>query len=224
MQQLLLNLDTGNAPSLDTYLTGQNGEVVHLLREIAYRTSREHFVYLWGDNATGKTHLLKALSQFSPARYIPADAPETDFSYSPQCNLYLLDDCERLDSQKQIAAFNLFNQIRENNGYMITSGPCTPLALDLRDDLKSRLCWGLVYQIKSLSDEEKMAALNEQARQRGFTISPGVLPYLITHYQRDMHSLSMILDALDRYSLQTKRTITLPLLHDLLQQKQEPAV
>ena len=95
-------------------------------------------------------------------------------------------------------------------------GPCTPLALDLRDDLKSRLCWGLVYQIKSLSDEEKMAALNEQARQRGFTISPGVLPYLITHYQRDMHSLSMILDALDRYSLQTKRTITLPLLHDLL--------
>lgn len=90
MQQLLLNLDTGNAPSLDTYLTGQNGEVVHLLREIAYRTSREHFVYLWGDNATGKTHLLKALSQFSPARYIPSDAPETDFSYSPQCNLYLL--------------------------------------------------------------------------------------------------------------------------------------
>ena len=71
MQQLLLNLDTGNAPSLDTYLTGQNGEVVHLLREIAYRTSREHFVYLWGDNATGKTHLLKALSQFSPARYKP---------------------------------------------------------------------------------------------------------------------------------------------------------
>ena len=168
--------------------------------------------------------MLKALSQFSPARYIPSDAPETDFSYSPQCNLYLLDDCERLDSQKQIAAFNLFNQVRENNGYMITSGPCTPLALDLRDDLKSRLCWGLVYQIKSLSDEEKMAALNEQARQRGFTISPGVLPYLITHYQRDMHSLSMILDALDRYSLQTKRTITLPLLHDLLQQKQEPAV
>lgn len=224
MQQLLLNLDTGNLPSFDTYLTGRNGEVVHLLREIANRTSREHFVYLWGDTATGKTHLLKALSQFSPARYIPADASETDYCYSPECDLYLVDDCELLDAEKQIATFNLFNQVRENNGYMITSGPCTPLALDLRDDLKSRLCWGLVYQILSLSDEEKMAALNEQAKQRGFTISPGVLPYLITHYQRDMHSLSMILDALDRYSLQTKRTITLPLLHDLLQQKQEPAV
>ena len=173
MQQLLLNLDTGNAPSLDSYLTGQNGEVVHLLREIADRTSREHFVYLWGQNATGKTHLLKALSQFSPARYIPAEATESDFSYFPDCDLYLLDDCEHLNPEKQIAAFNLFNQVRENNAYMITSGPCTPLALDLRDDLKSRLCWGLVYQIKSLSDEEKISALNEQAKQRGFTLSPG---------------------------------------------------
>lgn len=67
MQQLLLNLDTGNAPSLDTYLTGQNGEVVHLLREIAYRTSREHFVYLWGDNATGKTAFAKSPVAFSPS-------------------------------------------------------------------------------------------------------------------------------------------------------------
>lgn len=223
MQQLLLNLDTGNAPSLDNYLTGQNGEVIHLLKEVANRHSRDHFVYLWGENATGKTHLLKALSQCSSARYITANNPESDFFYSPDCDLYLLDDCERLTPEKQIAAFNLFNQVRENNGYMITSGPCTPLALDLRDDLKSRLCWGLVYQIKSLTDEEKITALNEQAKQRGFTLSPGVLPYLITHYQRDMHSLSMILDALDRYSLQTKRTITLPLLHDLLEQKQEPS-
>ncbi len=223
MQQLLLNLDTGNSPTLDTYVTGQNGEIAYLMREIASRQSKEHFVYLWGENAAGKTHLLKALSCFSPARYLPAEAPESEFAYSPLCDLYLLDDCERLTPEKQIAAFNLFNEIRENKAFMITCGSCTPLALDLRDDLKSRLCWGLVYQIKGLSDEEKIAALNEQAKQRGFTLSPGVLPYLITHYQRDMHSLSMMLDALDRYSLQTKRTITLPLLHDLLQQKQEPA-
>lgn len=223
MQQLLLNLDTGNSPSLDTYVTGQNEEVAYLMREIAGRQSREHFVYIWGESAAGKSHLLKALSRFSPARYIPSNAPESEFTYSPECDLYLLDDCERLEPEKQIAAFNLFNEVRENKAYMITSGPCTPLALDLRDDLKSRLCWGLVYQVRGLSDNEKIAALNEQAKQRGFTLSPGVLPYLITHYQRDMHSLSMILDALDRYSLQTKRTITLPLLHDLLQQKQEPA-
>jgi DnaA family protein len=36
-----------------------------------------------------------------------------------------------------------------------------------------------------------------------------------------MPSLSRMLDALDRYSLETKRPITLPLLRDLLQQEAE---
>jgi DnaA family protein len=44
-----------------------------------------------------------------------------------------------------------------------------------------------------------------------------VLPYLLTHFRRDMPSLSAMLDALDRYSLETQRPITLPLLRELLQ-------
>ena len=223
MQQLLLDLETTSPPTLETFLPGQNAEVLHLFRQIANGQSHDHFVYIWGDSAVGKTHLLKAMSRLCPAKLITPMSPAEDFAYDPHITLYLLDDCDKLSAEKQITAFDLFNQIRENaRACMITAGTSSPLVLTLRDDLKSRLCWGLVYQIKGLTDEEKIAALTEQARHRGFTLSQGVLPYLITHYQRDMHSLSMILDALDRYSLQTKRTITLPLLYDLLQKKQEP--
>ncbi len=222
MQQLLLDLETASPPTLETFLPGQNAEVLHLFRQIASGQSRDRFVYIWGDSAVGKTHLLKAMSRLCPAKLVTPMSPAEDFACDPHITLYLLDDCDRLSAEKQIAAFDLFNQIRENGtASLITAGASSPLALTLRDDLKSRLCWGLVYQIKGLTDEEKIAALTEQARHRGFTLSQGVLPYLITHYQRDMHSLSMILDALDRYSLQTKRTITLPLLYDLLQKKQE---
>jgi DnaA family protein len=49
-----------------------------------------------------------------------------------------------------------------------------------------------------------------------------VLPYLITHFHRDMRSLSAMLDALDHYSLETKRPITLPLLRELLQREGAP--
>lgn len=222
MQQLLLNLDTASPPTLETFVCGQNEEVLHLLHLIGEKQSRDRFVYLWGDAAVGKTHLLLAMAHFFPSRYITPGSPLAAFDYDPDISLYLIDDCDKLSPEKQIAAFDLFNQVRDNgSACLIAAGACTPLALTLRDDLKSRLCWGLVYQIKGLTDEEKIAALTEQAKNRGFTLSPGVLPYLITHYQRDMHSLSMILDALDRYSLQTKRTITLPLLYDLLQKKQE---
>ena len=48
-------------------------------------------------------------------------------------------------------------------------------------------------------------------------LSPGVLPYLLTHFRRDMPSLSAMLDALDHYSLETQRPITMPLLRELLQ-------
>ena len=70
-----------------------------------------------------------------------------------------------------------------------------------------------------MSDEEKIAALTHAANARGLTLSPGVLPYLITHFARDMRSLSAMLDALDQYSLETKRPITLPLLRELLQRQ-----
>jgi DnaA family protein len=49
------------------------------------------------------------------------------------------------------------------------------------------------------------------------TLSASVLPYLLSHFKRDMRSLSTMLDALDQYSLETQRPVTLPLLRDLLQ-------
>ena len=77
----------------------------------------------------------------------------------------------------------------------------------------------MIYQVHELVDEEKIAALSHAALARGLTLSSGVLPYLITHFSRDMRSQSAMLDALDQYSLETKRPITLPLLRDLLELK-----
>ena len=45
-----------------------------------------------------------------------------------------------------------------------------------------------------------------------------LIAYLLSHFERDMGTLIALLDALDRYSLQRKRAITLPLLKEALQQ------
>ena len=221
--QLLLDLGTPQPPSLQDFIVGRNLEVMQILNDIAKRTSHDRFIYLWGKHAVGKTHLLQSLAQYSPARYIASHSPLADFTYSPEITLYLLDDCDKLPARRQIAAFNLFNQVRDNNtAYLVTAGICAPLALQLREDLRSRLCWGLVYQLHDLTDEEKIQVLTSQAKSRGINLSAGVLPWLLTHYQRDLHSLAEILNELDQYSLQTKRTVTLPLLYELLEQKTKP--
>jgi DnaA family protein len=131
--------------------------------------------------------------------------------------MYLVDNCDQLSEEHQIAAFALYNQVKDAGGSWIASANQAPAQLKLREDLRTRLGWGLIYELHGLSDEEKLDALSKSAESRGLSLSPGVLPYLLTHFRRDMPSLSAMLDALDRYSLETQRPITLPLLRELLQ-------
>ncbi|MFL6673304.1 MAG: DnaA regulatory inactivator Hda [Massilia sp.] len=223
MKQLVLDLGADPAHSLDTFQVGANAELAHLMHLFAERSSREHFAYLWGESGAGKTHLLQALAATAGSRYIAADAPEDQFVYAPDVSLYLVDDCGRLSGQRQIDAFALFNQVREHGAYMVATGPVPPAVLPVREDLRTRMGWGLVYQIHGLSDDEKIAALTHAAEARGLTLSASVLPYLLSHFKRDMRSLATMLDALDQYSLETQRPVTLPLLRDLLLQGTPPS-
>lgn len=224
MRQLALDLGAEKPPTLDTFVVGRNAELLQLLRLFQQRADawpRERFAYFWGEAGAGKTHLLQALDT-ADARYIAAGSPLDAYLFDRQITLYLLDDCERLAPEAQIAAFSLYNDAKENGALLLAAGAAPPAMLTLREDLRTRLGWGLIYQVHGLTDDEKIAALNQAAQARGLSMSPGVLPYLITHFRRDMRSLSSMLDALDRYSLETQRPITLPLLRSLLQIEGEP--
>lgn len=242
MRQLLLDITADDAQTLDTFVIGNNQEVLQFLQQLTAPSTTsatapgDRFVYLWGESGAGKSHLLQAFARATNAHLIGAadlnahHATEYNeaysaglFHFSPEDTGYLIDDCDNLCPEDQILAFALFNQIREHGGWLITSGaqPPAELTTTVREDLRTRLGWGLIYQLHGLSDEEKISTLTQAAQARGLTLSSGVLPYLITHFRRDMRSLMAKLDELDRYSLETKRPITLPLLRSLLQLESE---
>lgn len=220
MRQLLLDWGAARPQTLDSFVVGRNLELVALLREIAADAALaagHRLVLMWGEAGAGKSHLLSAMSANPAAQRLTPAASVDAFSWSGAMSLYLVDDCDQLDEARQQALFHLINQVRDNGGILIASAKQAPLQLVLREDLRTRLGWGLVYQLHGLSDEEKIDALSKAAEARGLSLSAGVLPYLLTHFRRDMQSLSTMLDALDRYSLETQRPITLPLLRELLQ-------
>lgn len=226
MKQLLLDLNAERPQTLGSFVSGNNEELLTRLQSLVTavrdkRTPEERFIYVWGESGAGKSHLLHALAAATNARYIAPDAESHAFDYSPGIPLYLIDDCNLLTPAAQIDAFNLYNQAKENGASLITAGSTAPVSMQVREDLRTRLGWGLIYQVHGLSDDEKIAALGLAAEARGLSLSSGVLPYLLTHFHRDMRSLSAMLDAMDRYSLETKRPITLPLLRELLQQEDE---
>lgn len=220
MRQLILDLPAEKPQTLASFVIGANAELYQLLQRLEQRNPAgldERFVYLWGDAGAGKTHLLRALAASDNTLYIAGDPSVDAFVYQPSTTLYLIDDVHKLTPEAQIAAFALFNQVRELGGCLLAAGNVAPATLAVREDLRTRFGWGLIYQVQGLSDEEKIDALTHAATARGLTLSPGVLPYLLNHFARDMRSLSAMLDALDEYSLETKRPITLPLLRELLQ-------
>jgi len=224
MKQLLLELDTNRPQTLDSFVVGQNTELVTLLQHFKRREPSsfgERTAYIWGECGAGKSHLLHALHNAGGARYLNPDATLPDFEFTPQTSLYLLDDCALLNAEQQIAAFNLYNQIKEHSGFFVACGVLPPAQLAVREDLRTRLGWGLIYQLQGLTDEEKIAALEQSARNRGVTIPSGVLPYLITHFRRDMPSLTAMINALINLSLEVKRPITLPFLREVIQQQNE---
>jgi DnaA-homolog protein len=221
MKQLALDFASPPLPALDNFIPGRNAELLQTLRRLAARQEGERFVYLWGRPGGGRTHLLRAvvaeLQQAGAAvAYFAcaAGAPLADGLERMEC--VALDDVDRLGGEDQIAAFDLYNALRERGGALVAAGAAPPVQLDLRQDLVTRLAWGLVYQVHALNDEEKSRALSDYAAGRGFQLQPEVRDYLLTRGNRSLSSLLVTVDALDRYSLETKRPVTVPLARELL--------
>lgn len=220
MKQLLLDWGTSRPHTLSNFVVGKNAELLTLLASIAeqsHTNAMHRMITIWGPPGSGKSHVLKALLNQANARVLTPAHPLSEFVWSTEHTMYLLDDTDQLSEQHQQAAFALFNHVRDTGGYWVATANQPPAQLHLREDLRTRLGWGLIYELHELSDEEKIDALSQSAQSRGLSLSPGVLPYLLTHFRRDMPSLSAMLDALDRYSLETQRPITMPLLRELLQ-------
>ena len=208
MRQLLLDFTQAPAPTFANFVHGGNAEAAHALESAARDGPAERVFYIWGEPAAGKTHLLKALveARGRGARYVRGEA----FQPSDASGFLALDDVDRLGEAEQVALFNAFNDGAFS--LLLVAAPAAPRDVTLRRDLATRLATGLTYRLLPLTDAEKRAALEAHARARGFDLADEVGAYLLTHARRDMGSLVAALDSLDRYSLETGRPITVPLL------------
>jgi DnaA family protein len=215
MRQLALALTRPPEPSLDNFVAGPNAELVERLREAARGEQGESVIYLWGAPGSGRTHLLRAT--VSAARDAAYADPQADLD-SLAARLIAVDDVERLDEARQIALFKLINRARESGGTVLAASNAPPAQLALRDDLRSRLGWGLVYQLRAPDDADKALHLRAEARRRGLELSDEVLAYLLARLPRDLRSLVAIVERLDRHSLERRRPLTVPLAREALRE------
>lgn len=194
-RQLTLPLVRPAEPTLDNFVPGPNAELLERLRELVAGHGAEAVIYLWGAPGSGRSHLLRACAR---------------------PGITVADDVERLDEPAQIALFSAINRARDSGGTVLAAGGAPPAQLALREDLRSRLGWGLVYEVKPLTDDERTEYLRGEAARRGLRLTDEVVAYLLSHVRRDLRTLGAILEQLDRASLEQHRGITLALVRSAL--------
>ena len=230
MKQLVLDLIPVPLPTFNNFVRGSNAEALESCLRLSKQAALTlnsgagsnastgaylgayavKVLYLWGVSGSGKTHLASALKNIDTSF-------DTSLGTRLRANQVIVDDVDKLNDAEQVQLFNDINHVNQpsESGWVVATGCAAPRDLRLRPELTSRLGSGLVFQLNPLTDAEKIEALHAHASTRGFALRDDVTQYLLRHARRDMASLISFLDALDRYSLETRREITLPLLREM---------
>jgi len=225
--QIPLSLGFTARSTFDQFWPGGNEELVQCLRCIA-EGHGERFLFLWGHNGCGRSHLLQATSHLAHesgkhVSYLPMGSL---LNYGPELldgleeqDLVCIDDIDRVlgEASYEHSLFRLYNQLRERQRALLVSAARPPKDLSTHlPDLGSRLSWGLVFRVRPLNDQDTLAAIDLYARELGLELPPQVGRFLLSHCRRDFASLQRILEDLDRATLAAKRKLTVPFVKNFL--------
>lgn len=226
MKQIALDIGLAPGPSLSNFFAGPNQAALQHLQLWTSNDKRSPVpTYVWGEGGSGKTHLLRAVQaalrdQSCPVGWMDAAIAEPP-AFDDTWRVVILDDVHLYTAVQQHAAFNWFvNATAPSDGqqrWVLAAGHVPPSDLVLREDLRTRLGWGHIFQLQVLSESERRAVLRQHADERGIFLTDEVMDFMLSRFSRDLSSLIQLLDQLDGYALQTQRAITIPLIKSMLE-------
>lgn len=209
----------------DSYLAGENAVAVALLRAAA-QTPSAPWVFVAGASGSGKTHLLLAACAAAnaagrSAQYLGLRSRRDAGALRAigGSDLLALDDLEVIagDAAAEHALFDLYNRSKVEQCTLLFGAAAAPAHIGIGlPDLVSRLSACAQATLKPLSDAQRRDVLRLRAQARGLTLDDAVLDWLFARTQRDLGSLTALLDRIDRAALAAQRRVTVPFLRQLL--------
>lgn len=225
-RQLSLAVHLRDDATLDNYLALPRVEP--LLRALRQQLAPdgEPAIYLYGPPGSGKSHLLQASCHAAGANAVYL--PLAELRQFPACEVLqgvenlqrvCLDDIHAIlgDPAWEVALFDFYNRARQHGCRLVVAGDAAPRVLPVSlADLRSRLSWGIVYQLEAGNDADKVAILQFRAMRRGLALPAGVASYIVSRAPRALEQLLGVLDQLDQASLAEQRALSIPFVKQAL--------
>src|SRR6185437_1304387 len=171
INQLTLGVGLKDEATFANFYSENNIQLVNALKSTAHGKG-EKIIYFYGAfGGQGCTHLLQASCHEAHQNqrssvYIPL-AKKNDFSPEifeglESLQLVCIDDVHCIAGNPiwEEALFHMYNRINDVGSRLIVTANVAPKSLGLvLPDVVSRLAWGMIFQLQSLSDSEKLFIL-----------------------------------------------------------------
>jgi len=220
-EQLPLAIQLRDDATFENFYSGRHALLLNQLKQQLARGER--YIYLFGPDGCGRSHLLQAAchaatalglsSCFLPLAELRDYAPQDLFEGLEQLSLVCLDDIQAVIGEPvwEEQLFHLFNRLLDHKVALLVAADRSVRELNpALADLSSRLNWGVVYQLQQADDEERLKVFCFRASQRGIAIEDEVARFIYHRCQRDMNALLEVLDKLDLASIKQQRRVTIP--------------
>jgi DnaA-homolog protein len=218
-QQIPLALKPPRRPAFSNFIAGPNQGVVDTL---ARGLEPGTWYFVGGAPGSGRSHLLAAAF----AAQAQSGAIVSFVALSLTANRALLDevggdwvmvdDIDRLagNPEGEMQLFNALNRWRAEQTGVILSG-CGRDAFEL-PDLRSRLGQATRLTIKPLEESDLTALIKRLAADHEVLLGRGAADYLLSRAPRNPASLARLMEQLAIRALSERRTISVPLVRDVL--------
>lgn len=211
----------------EAFVAAPDGALAQL-RALAHGEEIAGSVFIAGPAATGKTHLLLAACAEAEAAgrrtaYLPLAAAagrlRDALDAFEHADIVALDGVEAVagNREDEVALFDAHNRARDAGRSLLYAARVVPDALELvLPDLRSRLSQCARIALEPLDDSGRADVLRLRAARRGLQIDDAAIDWLLKRVDRDLVSLTALLDRLDRESLAAQRRLTVPFLRRVL--------
>ena len=230
---------------IHTFQNFVEGESNRLARAAAYAvaanpggtTFNPYLIY--GNSGLGKTHLAHAIGleikdkmPNKTVLYVNANEFQRQFTTATRKNtrndfvhfyqhidVLIIDDVHEFAGKEktQDAFFHIFNHLHQNGKQLILTCDKPPAELEgLESRLLSRFKWGLSAEIKFPDFETRKAILLRKMYNDGIKLNDEIVDYIATNVNTNVRELEGILISLLAQSTLIKRTLTLELAQNLI--------